>query len=66
MGTQAPGSDQRRDNPNNQGTSSPGSKDPARKDQMEQSGHQNQPGGSQKRPDDKEKDRNKSGAQRPD
>jgi len=33
---------------------------------MEQAGRQNQTGGSQHRQEDKEKDRSKSGSQRPD
>ena len=60
MGNQAPGSEQQRRDQNNQGTSSPGSKDPSRKGQMEQQGgRQNQTGGSQQRHEDKEKDRSK-------
>jgi hypothetical protein len=65
MGNQAPGSEQERKDPNAQGTGSQGSQDRKQKDQMEQqSGRQNQQGGSQGQ--DKEKDRSKSGAQRPD
>ncbi len=65
MGNQAPGSEQQRKDPNSQGTSSPGSQDRKRSDQMEQqSGRQNQQSGSQRQ--DKENDRSKSGAQRPD
>ena len=66
MGNEAPGSEQHRKDPNQQGTSSPGSQDRNRsdKDQMEQAGRRNQQGGAQ--PQDKEKDRGKSGTQRPD
>jgi len=65
MGNQAPGSEQSKKDPNNQGTSSP-SQDRNRSGQMEQDqgGRQNQQGGTQGQ--DKEKDRSKSGAQRPD
>jgi hypothetical protein len=67
MGNQAPGSEQGKKDPNTQGTSSP-SKDGNRTGQMEQDqgGRQNQQGGSQGQAQDKEKDRSKSGAQRPD
>jgi hypothetical protein len=65
MGTQAPGSEPRRKDPNSQGTSSP-SQDRNKSGQMEQQqrDRQNQQGGSQRQ--DKENDRSKSGAQRPD
>lgn len=66
MGNEAPGSEQRRQDPNKQGTSTPGSQDPSKTGQMEQAGQPKQPGGSQQRQDDKEKDRSKSGDQRPD
>ncbi len=66
MGNQAPGSEQQRKDPKSQGTSSPGSQDRKRSDQMEQqSGRRDQQGGGSQG-QDKENDRSKSGAQRPD
>jgi hypothetical protein len=74
MGNQSPGSEQRPKTPGQQGGDSPGSKDRNRPGQMEQAGRNDQPGGA-KRTDqpkgsdtgqDKENDRGKSGAQRPD
>jgi len=72
MATQAPGTEPSRKSPN-QGTNTPATQD---KDggQMEQSGRQNQPGGSQPKErdskpgmnQDKDNDRSKSGGQRPD
>jgi hypothetical protein len=74
MANHPPGSQQRPQTPNQQGTNTTGSQDRNKPGQMEQSGRQNQPGGSQPRErdsdpgvsKDKEKDRGKSGAQRPD
>ena len=50
MGNQSPGSEQRPKTPNTQGTSSPGSKerDKSGQGQMDQSGRQDQTGGSQR------------------
>ena len=69
MTTEAPGSEKSPQTPNKQGTNTPGSQDRSRTGQMEQSGRQNQPGGSQPREhdsdpgveQDKQKDRSKSG-----
>ena len=75
MGNQAPGSEKGSQQPSTQGTPSPGSQDRTTHSQHEQAGKQGQQGGLQ-RPDkphdsdpgrmtDKESDRSKSGAQRP-
>jgi hypothetical protein len=74
MANEAPGTQQRPQTPNQQGTNAPGSQDRNRPGQMEQSGRQKQPGGSKPGEhdsdpgvnQDKEKDRGKSGAQQPD
>ncbi len=77
MGDQAPGTEKRPKTQKQEGTNNPGSKDRNRsgQGQMEQTGRQHQPGGSQRsdkphdsdpgKSTDKERDRGHSGASRP-
>jgi len=61
---QPPGSEQKQKNPNTQGTGSPSQDRKSGQMEQDQGGRQNQQGGTQRQ--DKENERSKSGAQRPD